>query len=102
MVRRVAGWSGATQRASVISHASLDLANVSDYFDPPLLSVLCTPLVHENELLGVLTAYSNKQDAFREAHGYASEQIGSALLDRLRTVSDIDTNRNLVFRARNR
>jgi putative nucleotidyltransferase with HDIG domain len=102
MGERVTGWSGATRRASINSHASLDLANVSEYFDPPLLSVLCTPLLHENELVGVLTAYSNKQDAFRDAHAYALEQIGSALVDKLKTVSDIDTTRNLVFRARNR
>jgi putative nucleotidyltransferase with HDIG domain len=102
MGERVTGWSAATRRASINSHASLDLATVSEYFDPPLRSVLCTPLVHEDQVMGVLTAYSNKVEAFGDAHCYAFEQIGSALIDRLRTSSVIDTTRPLEFRARNR
>lgn len=102
MGERVTGWSAATRRVSINSHASLDLVNVADYFDPPLRSVLCTPLVREKELLGVLTAYSHLADGFVDAHGYAFEQLGVALGDRLAIDSVIDTTPTLLFRARNR
>ena len=49
----------------------LDLANVSEFFDPPLRSVLCTPVTDNDHLVGVLTAYSNKSQAFSETHTYA-------------------------------
>jgi len=102
MGERVTGWSAANQRPSVNSHASLDLANMAGFFEPPLLSVLCTPMVHDGVVAGVLTAYSNLQNAFADSHQYAFEQIGSALGDRLRAVSGVDTSRHLVFRARKR
>src|SRR5207302_10937389 len=38
---RVSGWSAATRRVSINADASLDLANVADFFDPHLRSVLC-------------------------------------------------------------
>ena len=102
MGERVTGWSAANQRPAINSHASLDLANIADYFNPPLLSVLCTPLVCDDVLFGVLTAYSNLPNAFGDTHQYAFEQIGSALGDRLRGLSGVDTSRPLVFRARTR
>jgi putative methionine-R-sulfoxide reductase with GAF domain len=101
MGERVTGWSAATRKPSVNSDASLDLANLSEFFEPPLRSVLCTPLTHKNQVLGVLTAYSNKIEAFGEAHSYAFEQIGLSLLDRLQVGSVVDTGRTLAFHARN-
>ena len=103
MGERVTGWSAATRRPSINADASLDLANLAEFFDPPLRSVLCTPLVHNNQLVGVLTAYSNKSSAFSDIHGYAFEQMASSLIDRLQADSVVDTTRRrLVFRPRNR
>jgi putative nucleotidyltransferase with HDIG domain len=103
MGERVTGWSAATRRPSINADASLDLANLSEFFEPPLRSVLCTPLVHNNHLVGVLTAYSNKSGAFSDIHGYAFEQMASSLIDRLQADSVADTSRRrLVFRPRNR
>jgi putative nucleotidyltransferase with HDIG domain len=103
MGERVTGWSAATRRPSQNADASLDLANLSEFFEPALRSVLCTPLVHNDHLLGVLTAYSNKSCAFSDVHSYAFEQIADALIDRLHADSVVDTNRRrLVFRPRNR
>jgi putative methionine-R-sulfoxide reductase with GAF domain len=99
---RVSGWSAATRRVSINATASLDLANVADFFDPPLRSVFCAPVTDGAHLVGVLTAYSHQNDSFNESHTYAFEQIAGALRDRLRTVSVIDPSRQLVFRPRNR
>ncbi len=102
MGSRVTGWSAATRRVSINATASLDLANVADFFDPPLQSVLCTPMANESDLLGVLTAYSPDRGAFNETHTYAFEQIAVALSDRLRSLSVVDPSRQLVFRPRSR
>src|SRR5262245_34977657 len=51
MGTRVTGWSAATQRRSINANAALDLANVADFFDPPLRSVFCVPLVHAGQTL---------------------------------------------------
>jgi putative nucleotidyltransferase with HDIG domain len=99
---RVTGWSAATGRVSINATASLDLANLADFFDPPLRSVLCTPVKENVHLVGVLTAYSHQNEAFNESHTYAFEQIAGSLRDRLRTVSVIDPSRQLVFRPRSR
>jgi putative nucleotidyltransferase with HDIG domain len=99
---RVSGWSAAAGRVSINATASLDLANVADFFDPPLRSVLCTPVINGEHVAGVLTAYSHQNDAFNEGHAYGFEQIACALGDRLRSVSVIDPSRQLVFRPRNR
>lgn len=102
MGERVTGWAGATRRSSLNADASLDLSNLAEMFDPPLRSVLCTALVEGDQLIGVLTAYSHKVEAFTEKHTYAFEQVGSALTHRLKPVSVIDQSRQLVFRPRNR
>src|SRR6266850_1594889 len=103
MGERVTGWSAATRRPSKNADASLDLANLSEFFEPALRSVLCTPLVENNQVLGVLTAYSIKTCAFSDVHSYAFEQIGDALIDRLHADSVVGTNgRRLVFSPRNR
>ena len=103
MGERVTGWSAATRRLSTNADASLDLTNLSNFFEPPLRSVLCTPLVHDDHLLGVLTAYSNKSNAFSDLHSYAFEQVAASLIDRLQADSVVDTSRRrLVFRPRNR
>jgi putative nucleotidyltransferase with HDIG domain len=82
MGERVTGWSAANLRGSLNSDASLDLAQIAGFFDPPLRSTICTPL-HGGRLLGVLTAYSATANAFDLSHQYIFEQVARALLDRL-------------------
>jgi len=101
MGTRVTGWSAATQRSSINANAALDLANVADFFDPPLRSVFCVPVIHEGHTLGVFTAYSHKSEAFSESQTYAFEQIASVLSNRLPSGSEVDPSRQIVFRPRN-
>jgi len=102
MGTRVTGWSAATQRSSINANAALDLANVADFFEPPLRSVLCIPVVSAGQTLGVFTAYSPKSEAFSDSQNYAFEQVATALSHRLRSFSDVDPSRNLVFHPRSR
>jgi putative nucleotidyltransferase with HDIG domain len=97
---RVTGWTAATRRPSINANARLDLANVAEFFEPPLRSVMCVPIIRDDNLLGVLTAYSHKSDAFNDNQTYAFEQIAAALSRRLRSVSEVDPSRQLVFHPR--
>lgn len=80
---RVTGWSGANYRTSMNSDATLDLSHIAGLFTPPLKSTIALPLMQSNRLVGVLTGYSSRQDAFDEMHRYAMEQIGGLLAERL-------------------
>ncbi|MBI4887349.1 MAG: HD domain-containing protein [Acidobacteria bacterium] len=92
---RITGWTAANRRASVNSDASLDLAQIAGFFAPPLRSTLSTPLVQGDSLMGVLTAYSAKKDAFNEGHRYTFEHVGSALASRISSLV-ANTSSNVV------
>jgi putative nucleotidyltransferase with HDIG domain len=92
---RVTGWSAANRRTSVNSNASLDLTQIAGFFSPSLKSTISTPLAEGERLIGVLTGYSLREDAFNESHRYAFEQVASALLTRLSSIES-KTSSNLV------
>ena len=102
MGTRVTGWTAATRRPSINANAALDLANLADFFDPPLRSVLCIPMTDADQVIGVFTAYSHKSEGFSESQTYAFEQIAVALSRRLRLVSEVDPSRQLIFHPRSR
>jgi putative nucleotidyltransferase with HDIG domain len=76
---RVTGWSAANLSTAVNSEASLDLAQIVSSFDPPLRCALSTPLVKTERLIGVLTAYSPRPEAFQEQHVYVIEHVAATL-----------------------
>jgi putative nucleotidyltransferase with HDIG domain len=80
---RVSGWSAANRRTSVNSDASLEFGRLAESFAPPLRSSLSTPIIKEDRLVGVLAAYSPRNDAFSEAHRYAIEHVSEILASRL-------------------
>ena len=81
---RVTGWSAANRRSSLNSHASLDIAQIADQFEPPLRSTMSSPVLVGEQLIGVLTAYSSKDTPFGESDKYALEHVASLVT---RTVS---------------
>jgi putative nucleotidyltransferase with HDIG domain len=96
---RVTGWTAANRRTSVNSNASLDLVEIAGFFVPRLRSTIATPLADGETLVGVLSAYSSKQDAFNESHRYAFEKVASTLVNRV-SVPALSPSSNVVsFRA---
>ena len=86
---RVSGWAAANHRPISNSQADLDLREISRSFDPPLRSALAVPLITTSDrLVGVLTAYAPKDDAFSDAHRYAFERVASLYLERLNALTD--------------
>jgi putative nucleotidyltransferase with HDIG domain len=78
---RVTGWCAANRRASLNANASLDLGEIARLFQPNLRSTISAPLVRDERLPGVLSAYSAGDSAFNEAHQYAFEQVAARLAD---------------------
>jgi putative nucleotidyltransferase with HDIG domain len=78
---RVTGWCAVNNRSSVNSHASLDLLNLAEMFDPPLKSTLATPLFDGDVLVGVISAYATQENGFNDEHRYIAEQVALTLGD---------------------
>ena len=91
MGERITGWCAANQRTAINSDATLDLVHVAALFSPPLRSTIAVPLVHGNRLVGVISGYSSRQNAFDQTHRYAMEQIGTLLCERLASSSSSGT-----------
>jgi putative nucleotidyltransferase with HDIG domain len=76
---KICGWSAANQSTAINSDAHLDLGVLADAFEPPLRSTICTPILLGNQLVGVLSAYSVKSDAFTKSHACVIEHAASLL-----------------------
>jgi diguanylate cyclase (GGDEF)-like protein/putative nucleotidyltransferase with HDIG domain len=68
MGQRLSGWVAANRQTILNSDPMLDLGEVARVLRPALRSCLSTPLMVDNELVGVLTVYSTHRDAFTEDH----------------------------------
>ena len=75
MGQRLSGWVAAHRQTIVNSDPMLDLGEVARVLRPPLRSCLSTPLLVNEELVGVLTVYSTDRDAFSEEHRRIVEVI---------------------------
>lgn len=94
---RVTGWVAANRQSSVNSDATLDLVQIARLFTPPLRSTISTPLVQGERLVGVVTGYTFKHEAFNESHRYAFEQIASSLVNRTSTLQSHISSRVVTF-----
>jgi putative nucleotidyltransferase with HDIG domain len=92
---RVTGWVAAHRQSSVNSDATLDLVQIARLFTPSLRSTISAPLVQGERLVGVVTGYTFKHEAFNESHRYALEQIASSLVNRI-SVLQSNTSLKLV------
>jgi putative nucleotidyltransferase with HDIG domain len=98
---RVSGWSAANRRTSLNSDATLEFGQLVDSFNPALRSCIATPIIKDERLIGVFSAYSPQPNAFSESHRYAVEQVSEALAQHL-AAQKSDAKGTLVsFRHRN-
>ena len=89
---RVTGWVAANKRTSLNSAASLDLGEISQFFDPPLLSTISAPLVANDALVGVLTGYSHVEIAIDDRRGYVFEHGALSLANRISSLTAKPSN----------
>jgi putative nucleotidyltransferase with HDIG domain len=73
--QRLTGWVAANRRTILNSDPILDLGEIARTLKPRLQSCLSTPIVHNDELAGVLSLYSVQSDAFDEDHRRIAEAV---------------------------
>jgi diguanylate cyclase (GGDEF)-like protein/putative nucleotidyltransferase with HDIG domain len=64
----VSGWVAAARQTIANSDPVLDFGDMAGAIVPPLKSCLSTPLILNEQLLGVLTVYAETADAFSDEH----------------------------------
>lgn len=73
--QRLSGWVAANKQTIVNSDPVLDLGEVARAMRPRLRSCLSTPLVSDDEMLGVLTLYTSDKEAFTDNHRRVIEVV---------------------------
>jgi putative methionine-R-sulfoxide reductase with GAF domain len=73
--KHLSGWVAANRQTIVNSDPVLDLGEVARSSNPRLRSCLCTPVIADQMLVGVLTLYSSTSDAFSEEHQRVIEAV---------------------------
>ncbi len=81
--QRLSGWVAANRQTMMNSDAVLDLGEVAKSINPRLRTCLSTPLLVQEQLVGVFTVYSSSSDGFTEDHRriieMAARYIGMSL-----------------------
>lgn len=73
--QRLSGWVAANRKTILNSDPMLDLGDVARSARPRLRSCLSTPLISEEQLVGVLTLYSEAVDGFNDDHQRVIEAV---------------------------
>lgn len=88
--KKLSGWVAANRQTIVNSDPSLDLGDTAQAGCSRLRSSLSTPLVSDDQLIGVLTLYSSVVDFFTEEDGRVAQIIGEQVAAHLRRASEFD------------
>lgn len=79
--QRMSGWCAANRRSVCNSSAALDLPDISNVFQPPLTSAICTPVGSGDRVLGVLSGYSPRESPFADSDLSAFETAAAHLAE---------------------
>jgi GAF domain-containing protein len=89
---RLSGWVAANRQTIVNSDPILDLGDVARAPTPRLRSCISTPLVAEDELVGVLSLYSTIGDGFNDNHRRIIEAVARSIAHTLKRAGEFDTH----------
>jgi diguanylate cyclase (GGDEF)-like protein len=82
--QRLTGWVAANKQTILNSDPVLDLGEVARLMRPRLRSCLSTPLLTNDDLLGVLTLYSPHPSAFSDDHRRVIEAVAKQVAPALK------------------
>ena len=83
----IVGWVAGHRRAAVNAEPALDFGpNVAD-LQPPLLSALAVPLMHDGTLVAVLSVYATSRGAFSEDHARLLDLLAPRLAASIASVA---------------
>jgi diguanylate cyclase (GGDEF)-like protein/putative nucleotidyltransferase with HDIG domain len=95
---RLSGWVGANRQSIRNSDPVLDFGDVARGMKPRLHSCLSTPLVAGEKLVGVLSLYATRTDAFSEEHERLVEIVARQVAPLLQQSLDYTTSSLRAFR----
>jgi putative nucleotidyltransferase with HDIG domain len=75
----VVGWSAANRRMAINAEPALDYGHHVTQFEPPLLSMVAVPLIHEGSVAAVVALYATTKNAFTEDQGRLLELLAPTL-----------------------
>ena len=90
--QRLSGWVAANRRTIVNSDPTLDLGDVARHLTPRLRSCLSTPLLSDDQLVGVLTPYSATADGFSEDHRRIIEVVARQIAHTFKRAAEFDSS----------
>lgn len=88
--QRLSGWVGANRQTIVNSDPTLDLGDVARTASPRLRNCLSAPLTCEDQLVGVLTLYSDSADGFNEDHKRVIEVVARQIGHTFKCAAEFD------------
>ena len=75
----VVGWSAANRRMAINAEPALDYGHHVAQLEPPLLSMVAVPLIHEGSVAAVVALYATAKNAFTEDQGRLLELLAPTL-----------------------
>jgi GAF domain-containing protein len=88
--QRLSGWVAANRLIIANSDPVLDLGNLSRSINPTLRSSLSTPLVLNDDLVGVLTLYSKALEAFSDNDRRVLEAVAGEIAESFKCAREFD------------
>ena len=75
----VIGWTAANRRMALNAEPALDYGHRVAQLDPPLLSMVAVPLIHEGSVAAIIALYATTKNAFTEDQGRLLELLAPTL-----------------------
>jgi diguanylate cyclase (GGDEF)-like protein/putative nucleotidyltransferase with HDIG domain len=88
--QRISGWVAVNRQTAMNSDPALDLGDAARSLTPRLKSSLCTPVIHLNHLVGVLSLYSPAEAAFCDDDKRVIEIVAQHIGHTLRSALEFD------------
>ncbi len=86
----VVGWVAAHRRRAINAEPALDFGLRATEIDPPLLSSLAVPLIHDSNVVAVLAIYATGKNAFTDDHARLLDLLAPKLASSLAAVREKD------------
>ena len=88
--QRLSGWVAANRQTIVNADPTLDLGDTARSLTPPLRSCLSTPLLSDDQLVGVVTLYSATSESFNEEHRRIIEVVARQIAHTFKRAAEFD------------
>jgi putative nucleotidyltransferase with HDIG domain len=82
----IVGWVAAHRRGAMNAEPALDFGMRATELDPPMLSTIAVPLIHEGTLVAVVAIYATTRAAFSEDHSRLLDVLAPRLAESIAMV----------------